>query len=307
MQKVAETKILHQKAVDYIKSLANKVLAVRSSKKAGYFLNLLLKELKALKGWIEGLKQANNSVKIAGLIKVYSATQFEKFQQVDDTPVGKDYVNKVAPIRNDLDTLFEYLGQNNLAGATQILDDSIQAIDEMINTLQTLTEEYPSEEPPQEEINLNQYFKKGDTLAFKPDRIFDVISIEGNNLKLMSPEGEVKYYFVDSTNLQKLLKFKNAESEIYEKHSIPITQLSMGDILEVEGELWVILQKKPGTAKYLTENLVDDKQLVFDPRGLKQVEILTQDGVEKLIEEFIKENKVNMLPRIIKEEYDYLF
>ena len=133
MQKVAETKILHQKAVDYIKSLANKVLAVRSSKKAGYFLNLLLKELKALKGWIEGLKQANNSVKIAGLIKVYSATQFEKFQQVDDTPVGKDYVNKVAPIRNDLDTLFEYLGQNNLAGATQILDDSIQAIDEMIN------------------------------------------------------------------------------------------------------------------------------------------------------------------------------
>lgn len=94
-------------------------------------------------------------------------------------------------------------------------------------------------------------------------------------------------------------ELQQEDEPFYDLQSIKYKKLSSGDVLYIGDELWCVTKKN--VKKCWVQNLYNKKIKTFRPESANDIiEILTDESLESVIEDFYKENLIDNLPKILK-------
>jgi len=111
---------------------------------------------------------------------------------------------------------------------------------------------------------------------------------------------------VPQDNTEEIEQPQKTEREIdledapyYDTEVIPVRKLDKGDVLYIDDDWWVVIRKS--RVKTWIQNIWDKKIKTFRKDPNDKVEILTDESVDKIINEFKDENLEHKLPKILKQ------
>lgn len=103
-------------------------------------------------------------------------------------------------------------------------------------------------------------------------------------------------------------KEKNKEEELkdkidddvpyYDTEKVPVKKLEKGDVMYINDDWWIVIKKS--RMKVWVQHIWDKKIKTFRKDPNEKVEILTDESINKMIEEFREANLENKLPKQLK-------
>lgn len=178
---------------------------------------------------------------------------------------------------------------------------------------QYLDESYFMSEASQDVI-LKDYYKKIDN-----GTLFDFIGAsetkETQPKDFNKPEtliNDKNHQSPETKNVVDDKKETTEEKEIEE--SIPAIEtnkiadkdVQRGDVIKFEDELWACVGKTQSRKRLTFQNLISAQMFPYFVQG-RELELVTQKEVEKVLSEIIDLNLDKNLPQIIQENYDYFY
>ena len=92
--------------------------------------------------------------------------------------------------------------------------------------------------------------------------------------------------------------------EIYKTDKIPIKETEVGDVCYIGDELYMIERKRRN--KVTLQNLYSGKPGTLRTNEQEALDILTDESLESVIKDFVKEKMFDRLPKQLREDYNYL-
>lgn len=109
---------------------------------------------------------------------------------------------------------------------------------------------------------------------------------------------EPKYESSEEEKIENVKEKIEEYEPYYETKFIKFRELQIADLIYIDDELWCIVKKK-GLKVYI-QNILDKSLKVFRKNLNDKIEILTDDSISKIINEFKDEVLEEQLPNVLK-------
>jgi hypothetical protein len=91
---------------------------------------------------------------------------------------------------------------------------------------------------------------------------------------------------------------------LYETHDILVTKLDISDVVYISDELYAVIRWRRN--KVQLQHLYSGTMVTLRKKPGKYVRILEDHSVENVVREFIEQNHFDKLPKVVRDDYDFL-